>query len=124
MTNNNSFFQNRPLARAINYMAYFLLLTFVTPGQSTIRVIAGILLGATLVWVIIRFIRAWKGSIPAVAVCSRSLEDRLSEALIPVGFLVLAIVMTAPGSRILPLLYVFLGLYVLAAIVRIACKKV
>lgn len=118
-----SLFQDRPLSQAINYMAFFLLLTLVTPEQSTFKVIAGILLGAASIRVIIRFIMAWKSSMPATAANGRRLEDRLSETLIPVGFLVLAIVQVPIGSRVLPLLYFFLALMIVSGAVKLVCSK-
>lgn len=97
MKNRTSLFENRPLRRAFDFAAYFLLLLIVAAERPAIRIAACALLALALLAVVV--------------------------LLVPIGFLALALVQTPADNRMLPLLYGFLGLYAVAGIVRLACRK-
>lgn len=118
----NAVFQNRTLSRAVNFTAYFLLLSVVAPEASVMQIVAGVLLGISLIVVIGLLICVLRRP-AANAGTENTLTEQLCAALIPVGFLVMALVMSPPDSRIMPLLYLFLGLYILSGIARLVIRR-
>lgn len=111
-------FHNPQLTQAVDFSAYFLLLHFVAPTTSWVRIAAGILAAAALMILLARLVIVLrrKADAPPAEACTRC--SRFCEALTPVGFLVLALVLTPPENPIVPLLYAFLGLYVLTAFIK------
>ena len=118
----NAVFQNRALSRTVNFTAYFLLLSVVAPQSSVIRIIAGVFSGVSTIAVIGLLICVLRRP-AANAGIENTPTEQLCAALIPVGFLVLALVMSPPDSRIMPLLYLFLGLYILSGIARLVIRR-
>lgn len=115
---NADLLKNNTLTRAVGFLGYFLLLYFVAPPTSWVRIGAGILAIAALAYFLVHLVTVLrrKADTPPAEACTRC--TRFCEALTPVGFLVLALVLTPPESPVVPLLYVFLGLYTFAALVK------
>ena len=121
MKNRTSLFENRPLRRAFDFAAYFLLLLIVAAERPAIRIAACALLALALLAVVVLLVRAAKSRNDAAATDCPG--DPLARTFVPIGFLALALVQTPADNRMLPLLYGFLGLYAVAGIVRLACRK-
>lgn len=121
MKNRTSLFANRPLVRAFDFAAYFLLLAVVAPC-SVVRIAATALLAIALLTAIVLLVRASK-SRKADGGTTACAGDPLARALVPIGFLVLALVLSPAEGRMHPLLYGFLGLYVVLGIIRLLRLK-
>lgn len=117
MRSNKSILKDRRLTQSMYLLSYFFLLTIVSPEGSVFQIVAGVLLAGALIWWIVRLIGALRsGPANGQASCA---GNRLVSALIPVGFLVLAIVQIPAGSRVLPLLYFFLALAVVSGAIKL-----
>ena len=98
MKNRTSLFENRPLRRAFDFTAYFLLLLIVAAERPAIRIAACALLALALLAVVVLLVRAAKSHNDADATDCPG--DPLARTFVPIGFLALALVQTPADNRI------------------------
>lgn len=104
---------DKSLTFIINLMAYFVLVFVVVEANTIIQTIAGVMVGVLLLIFLVRGLFLWRKKEKDIIVSS----GYCSPGLAPIGFLVLAAVLVAPDSSLLPILYGFIGFFTVVYIV-------